>query len=169
MILKDFVTLASSSLLEDCVKYDHFEFVRTSNFSMREFFPRPYNLGFFPRDIPFHILNNVCHLMSFCQRLRDYCTSSAGVDCPLVINSGFRPKNINDSVGGAKHSNHLRGLAVDIRYPKQLSPSSFRDCVMKLLSDIPQYTYEFIDYPKKHFLHIAISDEKYYREHSENS
>lgn len=37
---------------------------------------------------------------------------------PLIINSGFRIKEINDKVGGVRNSQHLLGQACDIRYDK---------------------------------------------------
>lgn len=34
---------------------------------------------------------------------------------PIIINSGFRSKNVNEAVGGVSNSQHLQGLAADIR------------------------------------------------------
>jgi uncharacterized protein YcbK (DUF882 family) len=42
------------------------------------------------------------------EALRDYC------GFPLRITSGFRSVQKNEEVGGANHSYHLRGMAVDI-------------------------------------------------------
>ena len=33
---------------------------------------------------------------------------------PILINSGYRCKTLNNAIGGAQHSNHLDGCAVDI-------------------------------------------------------
>lgn len=38
---------------------------------------------------------------------------------PIIINSGFRSKKVNEAVGGVSNSQHLQGLAADIR----VSPS----------------------------------------------
>ena len=35
-------------------------------------------------------------------------------DIPLIITSGFRSPEVNQKCGGATHSNHLTGCAVDI-------------------------------------------------------
>ena len=35
-------------------------------------------------------------------------------EVPLIINSGYRCKTLNNAIGGAQHSNHLDGCAVDI-------------------------------------------------------
>ena len=34
---------------------------------------------------------------------------------PIIINSGFRSKKVNEAVGGVSNSQHLQGLAADIR------------------------------------------------------
>jgi hypothetical protein len=36
-------------------------------------------------------------------------------EAPIIINSGFRSEEVNRLCGGASHSNHLTGCAVDIR------------------------------------------------------
>ncbi len=52
-------------------------------------------------------------------------------DRPILVNSWYRPKHINTSVGGSKYSRHQYGDAVDIR-SNYLSP---RD-IYKLLEPI---------------------------------
>ena len=37
------------------------------------------------------------------------------MEVPIIINSGFRSEEVNRLCGGASHSNHLTGCAVDIR------------------------------------------------------
>ena len=37
--------------------------------------------------------------------------------CPIIISSGYRSPTLNRAVGGAAHSQHLTGEAVDIRIP----------------------------------------------------
>lgn len=39
---------------------------------------------------------------------------------PIIINSGYRSKELNEAVGGVKTSYHTTGLAVDIRWDKDL-------------------------------------------------
>jgi hypothetical protein len=51
---------------------------------------------------------NACELLSRINFLR------AVYDKPLIVSSGYRPKKINDSVGGAKNSAHLSCEAIDI-------------------------------------------------------
>ena len=38
-------------------------------------------------------------------------------DKPIVVNSGFRGRRLNEHIGGAKSSQHLIGEAADIRTP----------------------------------------------------
>ena len=35
--------------------------------------------------------------------------------CPLTITSGYRPPAVNRAVGGASHSQHIQGLAIDFK------------------------------------------------------
>lgn len=39
----------------------------------------------------------------------------AHIDKPIHINSGYRCKELNEAVGGAENSYHMKGLAVDFR------------------------------------------------------
>ena len=35
--------------------------------------------------------------------------------CPLIVTSGYRPLAVNRAVGGASHSQHIQGLAIDFK------------------------------------------------------
>ena len=41
------------------------------------------------------------------------------IGCPLTVNSGYRCPAHNKSVGGAAHSFHVEGMAVDISTPNE--------------------------------------------------
>ncbi|MGL6097998.1 MAG: D-Ala-D-Ala carboxypeptidase family metallohydrolase [Fusobacteriaceae bacterium] len=45
---------------------------------------------------------------------------------PLIVNSFYRSKEVNDAVGGSKTSNHMNGLAVDIMC-SSLTPKALKD------------------------------------------
>lgn len=53
----------------------------------------------------------------FLQPLRDRLTEQYKKDMPLVISSGYRPRWLNEAVGGASSSDHMKGLAVDFHCP----------------------------------------------------
>lgn len=46
----------------------------------------------------------------------------AKLGCPIHINSGFRSKVVNTTVGGSKTSSHMDGLAVDFIVPQYGTP-----------------------------------------------
>jgi Peptidase M15 len=35
--------------------------------------------------------------------------------CPLIITSGYRPPAVNRAIGGASRSQHIQGLAIDLK------------------------------------------------------
>lgn len=55
------------------------------------------------------IYNNIVFLI---QSLLDPIREKLGK--PIIVTSGYRPKPLNDAVGGSKTSNHLYGCAADI-------------------------------------------------------
>lgn len=80
---------------------------------------------------------------------------------PIVINSGYRSKEVNAAVGGAKNSYHLLGLAADIKC------NSFEQMVIFagiLLCRNKVYAYNFsrlaelimYDGGNRYWLHIAM-------------
>jgi hypothetical protein len=47
---------------------------------------------------------------------------------PIYVNSWYRCKELNAEVGGAEDSYHLKGLAVDIRWDKELVEYIINNC-----------------------------------------
>lgn len=43
----------------------------------------------------------------------------AHIDAPVVINSGYRSKKVNELVGGVENSLHMEGKAADISFTKE--------------------------------------------------
>ena len=61
-------------------------------------------------------VNNLKRLCQWLEQLRRRWNNLYGEgDDPIVINSGFRSKEVNKAVGGVPNSNHTTGCAVDIR------------------------------------------------------
>lgn len=56
-------------------------------------------------------LENLKRLASFLEEVR------ALFGKPILINSAYRSKEVNDAVGGSKNSQHCLGCAADIRIP----------------------------------------------------
>ena len=61
-------------------------------------------------------VNNLKRLCGWLEQLRRRWNNIYGDgDDPVIINNGFRSKEVNKAVGGVPTSNHLTGCAVDIR------------------------------------------------------
>ena len=60
-------------------------------------------------------VNNLKRLCGWLEQLRRRWNNIYGDgDDPIIINNGFRSKEVNKAVGGVPTSNHLTGCAVDI-------------------------------------------------------
>ena len=74
---------------------------------------------------------------------------------PIIVNSGYRCKELNRKVGGVYNSKHLEGLAVD-GIPKGLN---LRECWEKLRdSKYASMVDQCILYEKKGFIHFGFTD-----------
>ena len=75
-----------------------------------------------------------------------------GYGKPININSWYRCKELNAEVGGAENSKHLTGLAVDIRWDKDL---------LEYLKQNPQYDKLIIEKAgKSKWLHIQFKKDR---------
>lgn len=102
--------------------------------------------------------NILCNLKQLClalevirQSLRDDYT---GKDIPLYVNSGYRTPVVNKLVGGVPTSDHLLGLAADIRslvYPPGQLFERIRSCANLDVIQVGQV----ILYPT--FVHFSIN------------
>lgn len=61
-----------------------------------------------------------CNIERLCTHLLDPIRESIGR--PILINSGYRSPEHNRRVGGSPTSDHLRGLAADIRIAGLMGP-----------------------------------------------
>lgn len=59
------------------------------------------------------------------ERIRELCCKCEGKDVPIVINSGCRCEQHNKSAGGATHSQHLLGRALDLHCPHGITMDEF--------------------------------------------
>lgn len=69
---------------------------------------------------------------------------------PVMINSAYRSKAVNDAVGSKDSSQHRQGLAADFRVPG-MTP----DAVVRALLDLP---YDQIIREYDSWTHISIAD-----------
>ena len=76
--------------------------------------------------------NELANLMRVASLLEQVKTLLGGK--PVMINSGFRSKQVNDSVGSKDTSQHRLGCAADIRVPG-MTPKEVVEAIMS--SDIP--------------------------------
>ncbi|MCF2611653.1 D-Ala-D-Ala carboxypeptidase family metallohydrolase [Fusobacterium perfoetens] len=73
---------------------------------------------------------------------------------PIIVNSGYRCKELNRKVGGVYNSKHLEGLAVD-GIPKGLN---LRECWNKLRdSKYASLLDQCILYEKRGFIHFGFT------------
>ena len=73
---------------------------------------------------------------------------------PIIINSGYRCKKLNELVGGANNSYHLKGLAADFRTYNGKNMAEILDFLKENKEKF--HIKELINYGR--FIHIAISE-----------
>lgn len=78
-----------------------------SNFSFSELIKTDTELDNIPNDM--NVIKNLCRLTDFLQIIRNE------LHLPIIVNSGYRSKEVNESVGGVSSSYHCKGLAADIK------------------------------------------------------
>lgn len=90
----------------------------TPNFKLVEFCKSAManSLGIDLTKPPANVVNNLKRVALKCEEARNI------LQCRININSGWRPKELNEAVGGSKTSAHIDGLAVDL-FPKKVMDS----------------------------------------------
>lgn len=86
-----------------------------SYFNFREMCKTSHDVDNYPRTMA--QVQNICVLVDFLDMIRDEFGD------PIVINSGYRSKDVNKAVGGVQNSLHLQGRAADVRpswYPSNV-------------------------------------------------
>lgn len=77
------------------------------NFTFSELIKTDAGLDNTPNDM--NVLSNICRLAAFLQTIRNE------LHLPIIVNSGYRSKEVNEAVGGVLSSYHVKGLAADIK------------------------------------------------------
>ena len=78
-----------------------------TNFTFTEMTKTDTGLDNMPNDM--NVIHNLVRLSEFLQIIRNE------LHLPIIVNSGYRSKEVNESVGGVSSSYHVKGLAADIR------------------------------------------------------
>ena len=78
-----------------------------TNFTFKELIKTDTGLDNMPNDL--NIIKNLCRLTDFLQMIRNE------LHLPIIVTSGYRSKEVNESVNGSSSSYHVKGLAVDIK------------------------------------------------------
>lgn len=81
--------------------------INISNFSFNELTKTDTGLENNPSDM--NVIRNLVKLSEFLQIIRNE------LQLPIIVNSGYRSKEVNESVGGVSSSYHCKGLAADIK------------------------------------------------------
>ena len=81
--------------------------MKITNFTFNELIKTDTGLDNMPNDM--NIIKNLCRLTDFLQMIRNE------LHLPIIITSGYRSKEVNEAVGCASSSYHVKGLAVDIK------------------------------------------------------
>lgn len=77
------------------------------NFTFSELIKTDAGLDNTPNDM--NVVKNLVRLSEFLQQIRNE------LHLPIVVTSGYRSKEVNESVGGVSSSYHCKGLAADIK------------------------------------------------------
>lgn len=81
--------------------------MKITNFTFNELIKTDTGLDNMPNDM--NIIKNLCRLADFLQTIRNE------LHLPIIVTSGYRSKEVNEAVGCASSSYHIKGLAVDIK------------------------------------------------------
>ena len=78
-----------------------------TNFTFKELIKTDTGLDNTPNDM--NIIKNLVKVTEFLQVIRNE------LHQPIIVTSGYRSKEVNESVGGVYSSYHCKGLAADIK------------------------------------------------------
>ena len=103
----------------------------TANFKLVEFCKSAManSLGIDLTKPPSVITDNLKRVANKCEQAR------AILNCKININSGWRPKELNEAIGGSKTSAHIDGLAVDMFPKKAMDTDGLHNAFYELVND----------------------------------
>lgn len=87
---------------------------------------------------------------------------------PIIVNSGFRSKEVNDKVGGSNNSDHLYGCAVDIKCERN---DILWEHIMHLVTtkkiNLRQIIWEYGNQFGPKWIHLSINNKYNKEKHNE--
>ena len=79
---------------------------------------------------------------------------------PIIVNSAFRSKAVNEKAGGVKSSYHLKGLAADIRGADAKGNAELLGILKRDISQIDQLiAYRSVTTKRIRFIHVGLPEE----------
>ena len=118
-----------------------------TNFSFSELTRTQTSLNNMPNDM--NVVKNLVRLSEFLQQIRNE------LHLPIIVNSAYRSKEVNEAVGGVSSSYHVRGLAADIRCSDM---DKLLTILHSHLMDIDQLIIYF-DKNSQLFYHVGLAEE----------
>lgn len=94
------------------------------------------------------VIGNLKKVMYILDMVRTY------IGKPILINSGYRCKKLNEMVGGVEKSMHTKGLAADFRTKEKEDINTMFEFLKKNQKDFK--IKELINY--KTFIHMGVSE-----------
>lgn len=106
--------------------------------------------------MPDELVPNAWATLAMLEGVRAHLSAKAGRDVPVYVVSGYRCPDLNKAVGGVPSSDHVKGMAADIRAPSFGSAydvaCELATCVSSL--GIGQLINEFADSPHA-WVHVS--------------
>ena len=118
-----------------------------TNFSFSELTRTQTSLNNMPNDM--NVVKNLVRLSEFLQQIRNE------LHLPIIVNSAYRSKEVNEAVGGVSSSYHVKGLAADIRCSDM---DKLLTILHSHLMDIDQLIIYF-DKNSQLFYHVGLAEE----------
>ena len=118
-----------------------------TDFTFKELVKTDTGLDNMPNDM--NVVKNLVRLSEFLQQIRNE------LHLPIIVNSAYRSKEVNEAVGGVSSSYHVRGLAADIRCSDM---DKLLTILHSHLMDIDQLIIYF-DKNSQLFYHVGLAEE----------
>ena len=122
-----------------------------TNFTLKEMLSTSTGLPNCPET--WEQLENLQRLAGFLQCVRNIYGK------PIIVNSAFRSKAVNEKAGGVKSSYHLKGLAADIRGADAKGNAELLGILKRDISQIDQLiAYRSVTTKRIRFIHVGLPE-----------